>query len=167
MAVVLAWRLAAPSVEQYKAETPVLRPEVFFNGTLQSWGMIQNLFGKTTRHFTARQAVEWHGNQGVMHETLNFSDGTVKQRQWHFTLTDDHHVIGTAPDVAGEAVGEFYGNALHWKYDINVDSGSGEHTVTFDDWLFLTDPTHMFSLIRITKFGLPLGTLTMFFEKAG
>lgn len=42
---------ASTSVEQYRAETPVLDLKTYFNGTLDAWGMFQGRSGEVKKRF--------------------------------------------------------------------------------------------------------------------
>lgn len=155
----------SPDTNQYKSQTPALHPETFFNGNLKSWGVFEDYRGQAVERFTMTAKASWDGDKGDMREYFTFADGRKHERHWTFTKVDDTHFIGTAPDVPGEARGEVFGSALHWTYPITLTIKGKPVTVRFDDWLYMTDETHMFSRVKVTKFGLPVGELTMFFEK--
>ncbi len=161
-----------PDASLYLAQTPALRPDQFFNGTLDAYGVFENWRGQATSRFHMIATAEWHGDDGAMHEAFTYQDGTTATRDWTFKMLDDRTFIGTAPDVIGEAKGTVYGNALHWVYTIYVPTNKprAEQTaVKFDDWLYLvgdaTDNSHMISRVSASKYGLPVGQLTMFFDK--
>lgn len=155
----------APEVTHYHQEKPILLPERFFNGKLTAWGVVTDWRGRATKRFRMDAEASWQGNSGKMDEFFTYADGSTQNRHWTFTKTVDHRFTGTAPDVIGKAQGVASGNALHWVYTIRIPSDKGSHDVTFDDWLYLIDENHLFSLVTIRKFGIKLGTLTMFFTK--
>ncbi len=163
--VIPAGYFRAPNLTDYAQETPVFRPEKFFNGTLSNWGMVRDWSGKVDRRFSMTQTDHWEGNHGTLDEAFTFADGATAQRHWTITKTGPTTYIGRAPDVVGDAVGEARGNALHWVYAIRVPRGKDTITVTFDDWLYLVDEQTLFSFVRIRKFGLPVGEMTMVFRK--
>ncbi|HHP0478214.1 TPA: DUF3833 family protein, partial [Vibrio harveyi] len=37
--------------------------------------------------------------------------------------------------------------------------------VSFDDWLYRQDEMHVFNLTKIKKFGIEVGTITLFFQR--
>ncbi len=162
---VLLLSACSPDPAQYKSETPALHPETFFNGELKSWGVFEDWRGQAVERFTMNATASWKGGKGRMDERFTFADGRASERHWTFVMTDAAHFIGTAPDVVGEAKGEVSGNALHWVYRIVLPVNGKDVTVRFDDWLYLVDGTHMFSVVKVSKFGLPVGRMTMFFEK--
>jgi hypothetical protein len=144
---------------------PRFHPDVFFNGELDSWGVFVGWNGVPRQQFEMHAEASWEGNKGQMHEFFHFTDGTKRERQWTFVKTDDAHFIGTAPDVIGEARGVVSGDTLHWVYTINLSVGGKTRSVRFDDWLYRVDDRHVFSEISASKFGIPVGHMTMFFRK--
>ena len=154
-----------PDLAYYKDEKPTLAPDDFFNGSLTSIGVFEDALGRAVERFRMDATASWDGDSGKMHERFLFADGRKAERHWTFRKTADGGFIGTAPDVIGEAKGEVSGNALHWVYTITLPVGGHDVSVTFDDWLYLIDETHMISRVRARKFGLPVGQMTMAFEK--
>ncbi len=161
----LLFSSCSPDLERYKQETPILQPDRFFNGRLNSWGFFQNSQGQAVKRFKMQADAKWQGDHGTMDEYFMFNDGSTQERHWTFAKTGDDSFVGTAPDVTGDAKGTVYGNTLHWVYTITLNVDNKPHTVTFNDWLYLIDDSHMFSMVQIKKFGLPVGKLTMFFTK--
>ncbi len=43
-----------------------------------------------------------------------------EEHVWTISKENDNHFIGKASDVVGEAKGMSAGNALNWKYDLNL-----------------------------------------------
>lgn len=161
-----------PNPQAYEITGPALHPNQFFNGTLDAYGVYENWKGQATSRFHMMATAQWQGDTGSMHEDFSYQDDTTATRDWTFKMLDGKTFIGTAPDVEGEARGIVYGNALHWIYDIYVPVGKprAEQTlVHFDDWLYLVgdsaNASHMMSRVAVSKYGLPIGQLTMFFEK--
>ena len=168
----------APDPARYAGQTPALRPDQFFDGTLDAYGVFEDWRGQATSRFHMVATAAWHGTgdnkTGSMHEDFSYADGSKATRDWTFRMVDASTFIGTAPDVVGEARGTVYGNALHWVYTIYVPTQKPREeqtAVTFDDWLYLVgdgaDSSHMISRVAASKFGVPVGQLTMFFEKRG
>jgi hypothetical protein len=163
-AALLKCRLPGESCADAPGKT-AFKPKEFFDGRLQAWGLFQDFSGAPVARFSMQADASWEGNKGMMHEVLTFANGLRKERQWTFIAVDDRHFSGTAPDVIGEARGEACGAELHWVYTILLPVNGQAQAVGFDDRLYLLDENHVFSKIKIRKWGLPVGRLTMFFEK--
>jgi hypothetical protein len=72
-----------------------------------------------------------------------------------------------AADLVGEACGQAAGNALNWRYKLDLPVGGSTWRVAFDDWMFLQDGGVMINRARVSKWGLELGEVTLFFAKPG
>lgn len=172
LTLLLTLAACGPDSAAYKTEAPALQPNRFFNGTLDAYGVFEDWQEQATSRFHMIATAAWQGNAGTMHEAFTYQDGTEATRDWTFAMQDATHFTGTAPDVVGAAKGEVFGNALHWRYTIYVPTNKQrdqQTAVDFDDWLYLvgdgTDDRHMISRVSASKFGVPVGQLTMFFEK--
>lgn len=156
---------AGVSPEAYRDQTPRLDIATYFNGPLTAWGYFADRSGEVKRRFTVKMTGEWNGNQGVLTEDFSWSDGTKTQRIWRISKTDDHHYIGRADDVKGEATGVAYGNALQWRYTLLLPVDGKTYEVQFDDWMYLMDGEMMLNKSEMRKFGFKLGEVVIAFRK--
>jgi len=78
----------------------------------------------------------------------------------------DGRYEGRADDVIGTAQGQAIGNALHWEYDLGLDIGERNWQVHFDDWMFLQDDDVLINRATVSKFGITVGEVTLFFKKS-
>ncbi len=158
---------AAPGVEAYRDQRPVLDLRQYFDGEIEAQGMFQNRSGEVVRRFTVAIKGSWQGNVGTLEEDFFYSDGTTDRRVWTITRIDEHNYIGTADDVIGEATGKAYGNALRWRYVLALDVDGKTYKVDFDDWMYLIDEKIMLNRSEMRKFGFRLGEVTLAFRKKG
>jgi hypothetical protein len=156
---------AATGVEEYRATTPVLKLEHYFNGRLEAWGMFQGRSGEVKKRFHVVIDARWNGNFGVLDEHFRWSDGTESQRIWTLIRQPDGSYRGKADDVIGEAIGKVAGNALHWRYVMAVPVDGKTYHVAFDDWMFLMDDKVMLNRSTMSKWGFHLGEVTLSFIK--
>ena len=108
----------------------------------------------------------WDGDTGVLEEDFTWSDGATERRVWTFRKIDEHTYSGTAGDVVGEARGEAFGNALRWRYTLALPWNDGTINVALDDWMWLVQDDVLINRSEIRKFGLRVGEVTIFFQKA-
>ena len=66
----------------------------------------------------------------------------------------------------GQAQGQAAGNALNWRYDMDLKVGEGTWRVNFDDWMFLQPDGVLMNRAKVKKFGLAIGSVTLFFMKS-
>ena len=72
----------------YIDQKPRLIIEDYLSGNVKAWGILQNRSGKVIRQFSASLNGKWDGEQLVLDEKFNWSDGEVQERQWKIkTLT--------------------------------------------------------------------------------
>ena len=107
----------------------------------------------------------WDGNILILDEKFNWSDGEVQTRQWNIKKIDDHNYEGTAGDVVGKAIGYSYGPAFKFEYVLLVPVKGKEMKITFDDWIFKQDEKVAINRATMTKFGIKVAELTVFFQK--
>ena len=156
---------AGVSPEAYRTQTPTLDIATYFNGPLTAWGYFADRSGEVKRRFTVKMTGEWNGNEGVLTENFDWSDGEKSQRIWRIRKLDAHRYIGRADDVKGEAIGTAYGNALQWKYTLLLPVDGKTYAVQFDDWMYQMDDTVMLNKSVMRKFGFKLGEIVISFRK--
>lgn len=153
------------SVRDYEGREPRLDMQAYFDGPLVAWGIVQDRSGEVTRSFRVDMVGSWDGDTGVLEEDFSWSDGTAERRVWTFRKVDEHNYIGTAGDVVGEATGETFGNALHWRYTLALPWNDDTINVFLDDWMWLIQDDVLVNRSEIRKFGFRVGEVTIFFRK--
>lgn len=166
--LILLTSCASVQVKEYSEEKPTLDLARYFDGTIEGWGMFQDRSGKVLKRFNVRIDASWKDNVGTLDEHFVWSDGKRTERVWTITRVDEHSYTGTAADVIGIARGEAYGNALRWRYVLNLEVDDGEtYEVDFDDWMYLIDERTMLNRSVMSKFGFELGQVTLSFTRRG
>jgi hypothetical protein len=156
---------AGPDPAKYQQEKPALDLKQYFNGTMTGWGMVQNRSGEVERRFVVKIDATWTGDDGVLDESFEWSDGEKQRRIWRLKAVGPNKYIGRADDVVGEATGEVTGNALRWRYTMVVPFRDSTVHLDFDDWMFLIDDKVMLNRAVFSKWGIRLGEVTLSFSK--
>lgn len=162
--VLLLAGCATVDIKDYAAEQPKLDLRQYFNGTIDGWGMVQDRSGKVTRRFHVVIDAKWKGTTGVLDESFQWSDGKTEKRVWTISKNGDRY-SGTAGDVVGTAAGEAVGNALRWNYVLSLPVDDKTYHVDMDDWMYLIDKDTLGNKTRMSKFGVHLAEITIFFRK--
>jgi hypothetical protein len=149
----------------FKDQKPRLIIEDYLSGNVKAWGILQNRSGKVTRQFSAQLNGSWDGKKLILDEKFNWTDGEVQKRQWTINKIDEHHYEGTASDVIGTAKGFSYGPAFKFEYILLVPIKGKNIKITFDDWIFKQDDKVAINRATMTKFGIKVAELTVFFQK--
>lgn len=153
------------SIDDYAGTRPGLDLASYFNGRLTAQGMFQDRSGKVVRRFTVEMTGSWQGNQGVLDEHFTYDDGEKQRRVWRLVKQPDGSYTGTADDVVGEARGRTAGYALFWDYTLKLPVDGKVYEVRFDDWMYQLDEQTLLNRSRMSKFGITLGEVTLFFRK--
>ena len=160
---------AGVQVGQYATAEPALELPLYFNGTVDGWGMFQSRSGEVVKRFHVVIDASWktlEGREvGTLDERFSWSDGTTSRRIWTVTRNGDKQFSGRADDVVGEARGEAAGNALRWQYVLALPVDGRVWNVNFDDWMFLVDDRVMLNRATMSKFGIRLGEVTLSFAR--
>lgn len=156
---------SAMKPQDFAQTSPRFLLEEYFAGRTQAWGLFEDRFGTIRRQFTVDMTGRTEGDGLVLEEDFLYSDGERDRRVWRITRTGEHSYEGTADDVIGTAVGAAYGNAVNWRYELNLAVGDGTWRVKFDDWMFLQPGGVVMNRAMVTKWGIEIGRVTLFFAK--
>ncbi|MEL6125611.1 MAG: DUF3833 domain-containing protein [Pseudomonadota bacterium] len=163
---VLAACHGRPALEDYAQDGPALVLEEYFDGDLTAWGVFQDRFGDVRRQFVVDLQGVWDGQTLTLTEDFVYADGEEEQRIWRLTKTGPLTWEGTADGVIGPATGEIAGNAFNWTYTIDLPIGDGETmVVSFDDWMWLQDEDTLFNLAYMSRYGIEIGRVMIFFRR--
>ncbi len=153
------------ALHSFKDAKPELVLEDYFKGRTEAWGIFEDRFGKLRRQFKVTIDGTWDGKTLTLDERFKYDDGETDQRIWRITKLGKGKYEGTAADVIGIATGEASGNALNWRYDMDLKVGDGSFKVTFNDWMFLQSDGVLINRARVSKLGIEIGSVTLFFKK--
>jgi len=153
------------NIEDYAQAQPKLDIFTWFAGDSVAYGMVQDYSNKQTRRFTVKIRGEVAGDTLTLHEDFVYDDGEKQTRVWHIRKLADGSYSGSAGDIIGTATGHSAGNAFNWKYVMDVKSGGSTYRLTFDDWIYQQDEQHLFNVTSLTKFGVEVARVSIFFEK--
>ena len=152
-------------IEDFANTKPEFNLMQFFEGEVTAWGIIEDRFGNLKRQFK----VKMHGkiNNGILtlEEDFYYADGEKDKRVWEFSKLGEDTYQGLANDIIGKAIGKEVGNAFNMKYKMDLDLGFAELRVSFNDWMFRIDHETIVNKASISKFGLNIANVTLFFRK--
>lgn len=154
-------------IEDYRETRPALDLRQYFNGKVQAWGQFQDRSGKVVKRFTVDIKGSWQGDTGVLEEYFLYDDGSRQTRIWHLKALPDGRYTGRADDVVGEARGRAIGSALNWHYTLALPVDGKVYHMKMDDWMYLHDRDTLVNRTEMSKFGVHLGEVTLFFRRQG
>jgi len=137
----------------------------YFTGKLKAWGVVESRFGGTVRQFTVELEGRREGEDLVLDEYFLFSDGERQERHWRVRRQADGSWRGEASDVPGGAVGREDGAAFSWNYDLFLTVCGSTWRIAFRDWMFRIDDEVVLNRAFLSKWGIPVGEVTIAFRK--
>ncbi len=153
------------NLEKHSNTEPTFTLEEYFQGKTEAWGLFHDRFGNLKRSFKVDINGKLSGDVLTLDEKFLYDDGEKDQRIWKIKILGNNKYSGTADDVIGEAIGEARGNALNWKYKLNLKVKDSTIKVDFDDWMFLQDRNILMNRAEVKKWGLNIGVVTITFLK--
>ncbi|MDN3920087.1 DUF3833 domain-containing protein [Roseateles violae] len=156
---------AGPQVQDYANETPRFDMRAFLSGDLTAKGVFTDRSGRVVKRFSVTMNGRWDGDEGVLDERFQYSDGSTQRRVWKLRQLAPGRYTGTADDVVGEALGESAGNALRWTYTLALPVDGRIWHVSLDDWMFLMDERTVLNRSAMSKLGVHLGDVTLVISK--
>ncbi|WP_455925373.1 DUF3833 domain-containing protein [Pseudomonas putida] len=165
LACLLLASCTSVNVQHYANERPTLDLVAFFSKPVQAWGMFQKRSGEVAKRFHVTIDSHREGERLILDERFVYSDGTRQQRIWTLTPDGPGRWRGRAGDVLGEAVGEVAGNALHWRYRLDLPVDDKHWAMDMDDWMYQMDDDTLINRTRMSKLGVEVGEVTLFFRR--
>lgn len=152
--------------KDFAGGTPPLVLEDYFTGHTKAWGLFEDRFGRVRRQFTVDIDGTRQDGALILHERFLYNDGEREERTWTVRRVAPDRYEGTAGDVVGVARGVASGNAFNWAYRLDLKVGDGTMRVAFDDWMFLQPGGVLLNRAHVTKWGVEIGSVSIFFQKA-
>lgn len=152
--------------EDFAAAKPRFEPEKFFEGRVQSWGVVESRSGNPRSRLRAEIVGRREGSDLVITQDFTFEDGHKEQRVWRLRRIDEHRYDATAKDVKGPAIGYAFGNAFRWQYTLEARPGNFLSRVRMEHWMYLLDDGEtMINRVAIRKFGVFIAQTTEVFRR--
>ncbi len=159
---------ANPDLRDFANAEPALDLVAYFTGRTQAWGQFQDRFGNVRRRFIVDIIGTWDGEILTLTEAFRYHDGETEQRIWRLRRRGATGWEGTADGVVGTASGEVSGNAFNWRYTFDLQTGNDRTLrLTFDDWMWRLDEHVLLNRATVSKFGITVGEVLIFFRREG
>lgn len=145
---------------------PLLELTSLLKGHTRAWGLFEDRFGRVRRRFLVDMHGHWEGERFVLDERFAYDTGDVETRTWLVTPEGGGRFSATCPDCVGVARGQGDRDSIRMKYDFRLKLQRRTVTVSFDDRIYRMDDRHAVNRARMSKWGIKLGELSLFFERA-
>lgn len=166
--ILFAWLNACSSmrINDIAVTDQSFKVEEYFQGASRAHGIVFDRSGAASRYFTVDLNGVWNDSSQTLtlEEDFEFDDGEASQRTWRITRVAEGHYIGKAGDVEGEAIGVSRGNALNWRYTLNVPYKDSTLGVQLNDWMYLQGDV-LLNRAVMRKFGFRVGEIFISFHR--
>lgn len=137
----------------------------FLEGRTRAWGVFEDRFGKLRRRLSVEMDGRWEGDHFVLDERFEYDTGETERRTWHVTPLGRGRFRATCPDCVGEAIGECDTDSIRMTYQFRLALEKREIVVAFSDRLYRIDETAAVNRATMSKWGIKLGELSLFFQR--
>ncbi len=153
------------NVDRPRDQSNRLVLEHYFTGETRAWGVFEDRFGSLRAQFEVDAEGIWDGKTLTLKEHFVFSSGRTDDRTWRITSLGGGRYRGEADDVIGTASGNTDGSSFEWRYAMDLPLARRSIRVHLRDRLLLQSSDVLIHRARISKLGVELGQLSMFFLK--
>jgi len=137
----------------------------YFQGNTHAWGIFEDRFGNLKRSFSVRIIGVCQNNKLTLTEKFHYSDGIEETRVWIIQRDSSNNYTADTGDACDIAVGSQHSNYFKWHYKMKLSIGEKKYKVVFNDKLYPIDQSNVFNRATISKWGITLGTVSLFFKK--
>lgn len=142
-------------------------PMDFFAGRTKAWGVFEDRFGRLRRRFVVSINGYWQDDAFILDEDFSYDDGTRERRTWRLKPDGDGGFRAHTEDCIGDAHGSISGPAAALRYVIRLRVGARHLKVRFDDRMYRVDRDVVVNRAVVSKWGLRLGDISLFFVRQG
>lgn len=156
---------SSKTIENYADRKDKMDLRQFFDGEIEGWGTLFDVWGIQTRSFYLHVKGSWNGNEGILDEKFDFDDGEKQTRKWNVYFENDNIFKANAGDVIGDAKGIQKGNAVNLKYILEIPYNNSTIKLSMDDWMYKIEGVMVVNKTSMKKFGIKVGELVLFMKK--
>ena len=139
----------------------------FLEGRTFAWGIFEDRFGKLRRRFSVEMNGHWQDDVFVLEESFIYDTGDEEKRTWRVLASTPQVFSATCSDCVGAAVGSCDADSIRMRYRFRLTIQKRVVLVDFDDCIYRMGEGIAVNRARMSKWGIRLGELSLFFRKEG
>jgi len=139
----------------------------FLEGRTYAWGIFEDRFGRLRRKFSVEMNGRWQDGVFFLDEKFLYDTGEEETRTWQVTAPSSDSFTATCPDCVGTAVGHCDADSIRMSYRFRLTIQNRAFVVDFDDRIYRMGDGIAVNRARMSKWGIRLGELSLFFRKDG
>lgn len=152
----------------FDAAGPTFDPVAFFDGHIQSWGVMEGRSGRPDGWVVTDCDGHADGPDRLrMAQHLSFQGAPAQDRTWTLWRTGPHRFQATASDMVGSASGEADGRSFHWTWVLARAPGQRPFDVTMEQWMYRLDDGSVMIRTTVSKLGFILTEFSERFARIG
>ncbi len=144
---------------------PLFELTAFFDGSTRAWGVFEDRFGRLQRRFTVDMQGRWEGPVFVLDERFVYDTGDIENRTWYVTPLGAGRFRATCADCVGSAHGQCDADSIRMSYRFRLKLKDRQIVVAFDDRLYRMADATAVNRTTMSKWGIKLGELSLFFQR--
>ena len=137
----------------------------YFQGKTKAWGIVVDRFGSFQKSFSVEMIGTLQKDKLILSEYFLYDTGEIENREWIIEKTGANTYRGVSENIVGFAEGKELKNTLNFVYKSNIQIAGRNINVEFDDWFLRADENTVINRAEITKFGIKLAEVSIFFRK--
>ncbi len=149
---------------RYDRQTP-LDLSTFLHGTLAIDGRFSLLSGLVTQKFIGTATGRWCDGTLVLDETFSYENGRSEQRTWRLTFRPGGTFTSTCADVVGAGFGRASEHGYTHTYLFQLPFGRSGLIARIVETYEPDNKERVRYTAKLSKWGLPLGTIIMQFVR--
>ena len=137
----------------------------YFQGKTKAWGIVVDRFGNFQKSFSVEMIGTIKKDKLILNEYFLYDSGESENREWIIEKKGPHSYRGVSENIIGFADGKELKNTMNFVYKSNIQIAGQNIKVEFDDWFLRPDEDTVINRAEITKFGIKLAEVSIFFRK--
>ena len=137
----------------------------YFQGKTKAWGIVVDRFGNFQKSFSVEMIGTLEKDKLILKEYFLYDTGESENREWIIEKTGALSYRGLSENIIGFAEGKELKNTMNFLYTSNIQIAGKNIKVEFDDWFLRPDKNTVINRAEITKFGIKIAEISIFFRK--
>ncbi len=137
----------------------------YFKGKTKAWGVVVDRFGNFQKSFSVEMIGTIEKDRLILNEYFAYDNGETENRKWIIEKIGDLSYRGFSKGIIGFAEGKELKNTMNFTYQSNIQISGRNIKVEFDDWFLRPDKNTVINRAEITKFGIKVAEVSIFFRK--
>ncbi len=138
----------------------------FFEGRARAVGVFEDRFGRLRMRFHVEMAGSWQGEIFELDEVFTYETGERERRRWTLYPGDGGTFRATCRDAASDAQGRALPGMVEMTYKYRLPVSGRSICFDFLDRLYDMGDGKAINRVRVSKWGIRVGEMTLCFQRA-